>query len=228
MNLLRNEKGIALVTVLVLSLIALAIVSTLVYLVIHGTRFSGFFKRYESVREAAYGGAEITAALISNRGNLIIGTLDNADCDPISFTSTCNCGDPDIIGGNSPDTCLCRKLCDPPYTGGTYNWGAVGSGACPVDSVSLDSTSSPDMQFCLASDPLDLMKPIYQVSAKIVDTTKGCTDLSGEDLGGTCVACSDSIFKGPPAPYLYRVEIDSQDSARPDLERARLSVLYAY
>ncbi len=67
---------------------------------------------------------------------------------------------------------------------------------------------------------------IYQVSAKIVDTTKGYTDLSGEDLGGTCVACSDPTLKGPPAPYMYRIEINAQDTTKP--ERGRLSILYAY
>jgi Flp pilus assembly pilin Flp len=70
MKLFRNEKGIALVSVLILSLIALSIIATLVYLVIQGTRFSGFFKRYETAREAGTGGAEITVDLINSRGKL--------------------------------------------------------------------------------------------------------------------------------------------------------------
>ena len=37
--ILRSEKGIALVMVLVISLIALAIVSTMLYFVLQGTRF---------------------------------------------------------------------------------------------------------------------------------------------------------------------------------------------
>lgn len=228
MNIIRNEKGIAFVTVLILSLISLAIIATLIYLVTQGTRFSGFFKRYETVREAAYGGAELSAALILNRGNLVINTLDNAVCDPINLNSSCNCGDPDDPDDNRDSlgnrTCLCDKLCSPTYTGATYNWAT----SCGASGITLDPTDSPDMPFCLASDPTDLTKPIYEVSAKIIATTQGSTDLSGEDLGGTCVACTGSTLKGIPAPYLYRIEINSEDSARPDLERSRLSVLYAY
>lgn len=219
MKILRNEKGIALVTVLVLSLIALAIISTLVYLVIQGTRFSGFFKRYETAREAAYGGGEIVAALIKNRGQLSITglTLSSSSTGSGGFLS-CNCGDPDVAGDNTPDTCLCRKLCDP-----TSDWVSAG-----CDNT-FDPTNNPDIQFDLPADPLNpLSSPIYQVSAKIVDTTKGYTDLSGEDLGGTCVACSDPTLKGPPAPYLYRIEINAQDQDPTKTERGRLSILYAY
>jgi hypothetical protein len=55
MKHLKNEKGIALVMVLVLSLIALAITSALIYLVIQGTKYSGFFKRYEMHARPAWG-----------------------------------------------------------------------------------------------------------------------------------------------------------------------------
>ncbi len=219
MKILRCEKGIALVTVLVLSLIALAIVSTLIYFVTQGTRFSGFFKRYETVREAAYGGGEIVAALIKNRGELDITglTFSSFSTDDNGFIP-CNCGDPDVAGDNTPDTCLCRKLCDP-----TSAWVSAGCNS------TFDPSYYPDIQFELPADPLNpLGSTIYEVSAKIVDTTKGYTDLSGEDLGGTCVACSDPTLKGPPAPYLYRIEINAQDTTKPEWERERLSILYAY
>ncbi len=218
MKILRCEKGIALVTVLVLSLIALAIISTLVYLVIQGTRFSGFFKRYETAREAAYGGSEIVAALIKNRGQLSIPglPLSSSSIDSGGFLS-CNCGDPDVAGDNTPNTCLCRKLCDP-----TSDWVSAGC------NNTFDPTDNPDIQFDLPADPLNPSNPpIYQVSAKIVDTTKGYTDLSGEDLeGDPRVTGSDLTLKGPPAPYLYRIEINAQDTTKP--ERGRLSILYAY
>ncbi len=210
---LKSEKGIALVMVLVLSLIALAIVATLVYLVIQGTKSSGFLKRYESAREAGMGGTELAAALISNRGNLVIpGFPSDPNCDPINFTDLCNCGVPDVFGDNTPNTCLCRKLCDP-----TTSWLAAGCDA------SFDLTINPDMRFCLPG----IGGNQYQVSAKIVDTTLGNSDLSGEDLGGTCVACGGGEIPVSPAPYLYRVEINSQDAARV-IERSRLSVLYGY
>lgn len=210
-----NEKGIALVMVLVLSLIALAIVSTLVYLVIQGTKFSGFYKRYESARESGVGGSEIAGALIHNRGNLVIPTL-------VNFPNLCNCNDPDNCDDNRDSlgnrTCLCDKLCNPPYCGGTYKWTVAGCG------TSLDPTSNPDMQFNLSG----LGGTNYQVSVKIIDTIRGNSDLSGEVLGGTGVVSSNSgQIPAPPMPYLYRIEINSQDATNV-IERARLSGLYAY
>ena len=65
---LRNEKGLALVMVLVLSLIALTIISTLIFMVTQGTKVSGFYKRYSTSLNAGYGGAEIVTSLVNNRG----------------------------------------------------------------------------------------------------------------------------------------------------------------
>jgi len=222
MKHLKNEKGIALVMVLVLSLIALVITSTLVYLVIQGTKYSGFFKRYETAREAGLGGAEIGAALVRSRGNLdILG---------LGLNKRCDCGDPDAVGDNkvvnSDGTlsvpagvyvCLCAKLCDPTYTGVTYNWGTC------TDGTTLDPTAGTDITFTLPGDGTN-----YDVAAKIVNTTLGNSDLSGEELGGTAVVTSTAgVIPSPPMPYLYRIEINTQSSG-PVLERSRLSVLYAY
>ena len=110
MKTLRNEKGIALVMVLVLALISLAIVAALVYMVLQGTKSSGFLKRYESAREAGMGGTELVAALIADRGELVIPTL-------VDFPNRCDCFDTldpndnrDSLGNR---TCLCDKLCSP-------------------------------------------------------------------------------------------------------------------
>jgi hypothetical protein len=228
MKQLRNEKGIALAMVLILSLISLAIVAALVYLVTQGTKFSGEFKRYETAREAGMGGAEITAALIHNRGEMnILG---------LGLTDSCSCGDPDVVGDNtfsdgtaipagSPYICLCAKLCDPTYTDATYNWGAC------TDGTTFDPTANPDIQLDLSSNPLDPSSTQYRVSAKIINTTLGNSDLSGEELGGTSVVSSTAgVIPTPPVPYLYRIEINSEraPSAGTVLERSRLSVLYAY
>jgi Flp pilus assembly pilin Flp len=225
MRFLKNEKGIALVMVLILSVIALAIVSTLLYLVMQGTKTSSSYKRYETALDAGHGGSEIASALISNRGNLVISGLSG-----INFPNQCVCGfdsNPydEVYPLPSPDTCLCRKLCMPAYeSGGTYIWGASGSGACNTAGASMDPTTDYDVQFDLPGSG----SITYQVSGKIVDTTVGVTDLSGEQLScGTGAAYQCGTFSGPPTPYLYRVELNSQDSSHPT-ERARLSILYAY
>lgn len=223
MKLFRNEKGIALVSVLILSLIALSIIATLVYLVIQGTRFSGFFKRYETAREAGTGGAEITVDLINNRGKLpaITGILLT------SFPKGCDCGDPDTAGDNSMVNddgslstlagsyiCLCAKLCD-----ATADWPT----ACDT---TLAATTNPDLSLSLAGIGGDS----YSVNTKIVDTIPGYTDMSGEDLGGAGVVTSSSLtLRSPPQPYIYRVEVDSQNAdPTKRIERSTISVLYGF
>ncbi|NWF75079.1 MAG: hypothetical protein HXY53_00655 [Nitrospirae bacterium] len=224
---INNEKGIALMMVLVLSLIALAIVATLVYLVIQGTKTSGFMKRYESAREAGIGGAEIVGALISNRGNLVIPKGDGEYY--VNLPNQCDCGDPVTPGDNkfsdgssipadSEYICICAKLCDP-----TSNWPATCSSTLdPL--LSTDPYLGDRMQFDLSGLGTDS----YQVSVKIVDTTIGNSSLSGEELGTGGVASSTSgVISAPPMPYLYRIEIDSVNNTT-QTERSRLSVLYAY
>ncbi len=72
----NNEKGIALITTMVLGFIALGFIGALLYLLTTGTNTSAVEKRYTTALEAAKGGAEL---IISN---LFYGTL------------TCNGGNP--------------------------------------------------------------------------------------------------------------------------------------
>ena len=213
--LIRAEKGLALVTVLVLSLICLSVISALLYMVTQGTRFSGFYKRYETAREAALGGAELGTDLILDRGALSIPGLAMASSSG-SFTS-CDCGDPDDPNDNRDNfgagvrTCMCDKLCD-----ATADW--------PGCSMTLDPTDTPDLWFDLTG-----INTTYRVSVKIVDTIRGNSDLSGEELGGTgVVSATTGLITAPPMPYLYRVEINSEDNTGTLEERARLSALYAF
>ena len=68
MKLLRNEKGIALVMVLIFSLIGLAIVSAMLFMLTQGTRISGSLKIYKSGDEAGLGGTFTIAEMIKNKG----------------------------------------------------------------------------------------------------------------------------------------------------------------
>ena len=58
MRIIKNEKGIALVLVLILALIGLAMVSTLIFMVTQGTTLSGAMRFYRTADEAATGTAE--------------------------------------------------------------------------------------------------------------------------------------------------------------------------
>lgn len=74
LGVFSNEKGIALVMVLILSAIALAIMSGLVYMVISGTQISGIQKRYKTALEAGIGGRDAMFEVIRTRGNTDIPT----------------------------------------------------------------------------------------------------------------------------------------------------------
>jgi len=204
-------------------LICLSVISTLLYLVIQGTRFSGFYKRYETAREAALGGADLGADLILDRGALTVPGLAITTATG-SFTG-CDCGDPDDPTDNRDNfgagvrTCLCDKLCD-----ATADWTGAGSLCTNPDDMSFDPTTNPDLEFDLAG-----VNTTYRVSVKIVDAIRGNSDLSGEDLGGSGVVASTSgLITAPPMPYLYRVEINSEDNTGTLEERARFSALYAF
>ena len=211
------QKGIALATVLVLTVISLSIVATLVYLVTQGTRFSGFHKRYATALEAGTGGAELIMMLIHYHGD-----INSSDFAGLNLTTTsgafgsCDCGDPLVFNDTTPSSCLCRKLCDP-----TDIWVAAGCSNSYINSSDI-KTSFPDLQLDLTGTGRT-----YRVFTKIVDTTIGNTDLSGLNLGGSGVVNSSGTISPPTSPYLYTIEIISEDSAQA-IEQSRLSVLYAY
>ncbi|WP_457601001.1 hypothetical protein [Hydrogenivirga sp.] len=53
-----NERGIALITTLILGLIALVVIAALMFMLITGTQISGISKRYSGALEAAKGASE--------------------------------------------------------------------------------------------------------------------------------------------------------------------------
>jgi len=113
LQVFSNQKGIALILVLVLSAIALAIMAGLIYMITSGTQISGIQKRYKTALEASKGGADVTFQLISVRG------------------------DPGILNisyfRNISDTCLTDKLIK-----STINWDASCDSAITVSDTSYD------------------------------------------------------------------------------------------
>ncbi|GAB4390741.1 MAG: type IV pilus minor pilin PilX [Thermodesulfovibrionales bacterium] len=69
MNILRNEKGVALLIVMAISVIALAVMSALIYMTTSGTQMSGMQKRYKTALEASKGGAGIVFDYVGRRGS---------------------------------------------------------------------------------------------------------------------------------------------------------------
>ena len=215
---LLNEKGIALVMVLVLSALALAIMSALIYMLVAGTQTTGIQKRYKSALEAGLGGGELTFQLIGIRGEssgqtAFLNSLQNAGigtaADIIKTPAACN-----GTSGSATYTGFTAKLMT-----GTSTW----SGACN-SSITIDPEipTSYDMVF-----DLGIIGTTYRVYAKIVDTVEGNT---GGDTGlwkSGVVSASTGEVAAQTRPYLYTIEMVAENPYNPD-ERSKLSVLYQY
>ncbi|HXX57426.1 MAG TPA: hypothetical protein VEI96_05440 [Thermodesulfovibrionales bacterium] len=200
MELLKNERGIALTMVLVLSAISLAVMAALLYMVTAGTQLTGMEKRYNTALEAGKGGKDIAFQFIGSRGN------------------------PGVPGINliqqASNNCLTDKL-----TKATANWTNCGASSTSL-TIDPSSPSTYDIEFTLGNAAPNQ----YKVTEKIVDTVEGN---SGPDTGlvkNAVVLSVPGEITVMSIPYLYTIEIDSENLSQPAdrRERAKLSVLYEY
>lgn len=210
MKYLNNDKGIALVTSLMLTLLTLTISMVMLYMVLQSTQMSGAHKRYKNSLDAAVGGVDIVTMdalpyLIGFAADPTADTLIDRLNASMNLSATTEVS----------DACFQAKLT-------SKIWGA----ACGTASSNVNPKDTPDMTFTLQSQVPGFSAPSgFKVYTKIVSTTPGSTDMSGRNLEG------QSTTGAPPgdvgAPYLYRIEVSSEKVTNP-LERANLSVLYAY
>lgn len=224
LSVIRNEQGIALVMVMILSLIALATMSGLIYMVTSGTQISGIQKRYTTALEAGKAAKDVAYQVInlkayeSNISDLmtdISGYITTPDACAVANTayilpddSTCADHIADCSANTYPGLCVKLTLPTECWTG------------CDSD-LTIDATdaASFDMTFDLGN---------YTAHAKIVDTVFGNSSPSTETLGdGKGVVDSGNEITSSHVPFLYTIEVDAQDTANP-AERARLSILYQY
>jgi hypothetical protein len=216
-SIVRNEKGIALVMILILASIALLIMAGLLYMITSSTQISGMQKRYKSGLEAGIGGAEIAYQFIALRGDnpaSLITLLSSIN--PVITTPTACVGTGDF---SALPPGLATKLMAP-----TTSWGTSCNSTMSIDpSIACTSTScSYDMQFELGTSPDQ-----YRVYAKLVDTVEG-NSAPDYGLGGKGVVVSGSSeVVVVSMPYLYTMEMDAQNTVNPS-ERAKLSILYQY
>lgn len=221
MNLLKENKGMALVTSLMLTLISLTIVMYLLLMITSSVKISGTNKRYRTALEASYGAADIVIKEVLP--TIFTATLSNSLTTP--STATSGLYPSSLYYTQGTDACLMDKLTKPPA-----QWGD----AC---SKTSDPKTTPDFSLRLNSTSND---STFTVFAKIVDSVcpdkrpypEGkCTgsDLSGFELldGGQGTTGGASGVTPQAMPATYRVEIAGEKTNNP-LEKSQLSVLYAY
>lgn len=197
----KEEKGVALVTALLMMVISLAIAVAVLYLITRGTTVSSLTRQYHTAHEAAFGGAEFSTKEIVAR--VIAGTQ-------LSALGNYN----NSFFPNVTDACFNNKLLL-----ATADWGCSSS--------SLDVANTSDFRITLQGTA---SKANFDVFVKIVSTVPGNSNLSGNDLdSGNAVASGSSsgVTSPPSMPYKHQIEIQAQRSASPD-ERANLTGLYLY
>lgn len=223
-SILSNNKGIALVTSLMLTMISLGIVMALFYMITQSMKISAATKRYRNATEATYGGGELVAFdIIGNawKNYSSAGGMSN------SLTTTySNIG----LSVTTADNCLTQKLSSP-----VSNWTSCSSPQKSMDITTIKST--PDLTFLLnGTTP----QQNYKVYAKIVDTTSGNTDISSSallsisDSEGLISASGSGYNKTGTGgvsiqhiPFGYRIEVQGEKETNA-IERSNVTVLYAY
>jgi hypothetical protein len=215
MKHLRNERGMALATALMLTLLSLALILAVLYYLTQATQQSAASKRYKNVLEATGGGAEFFSKELlpqiftgTSTGDL----LNNVNYQQIGLS----------FGAYS--SCLKQKI-----NNSTANWNTTlcGGAATKIN----DPKVAPDVTFKLNALP---SQPKFQVFAKVVDTVAGNSDTSGYSNGmldsgsGVAYAGSTGSSIAPMhVPALLTIEVHGERETNPK-EKARLSVVYSY
>jgi len=198
---LHNNKGIALVTSLMLTLLSLTIILALLHMMGQGANISGASKRYKTSLEAAYGGNEI---IVKDVFPMIMQNMST-----LTFTGQ-------FTGINmlnpSGNACLKAKLTLP-----TSGWPSGCSGTANIK-------QSPDLSFNLLGSSGSSSFTVY---SKIIDTVKGNSDTSGLELDTHSVAETTPYLTPQHLPFVYRVDVQGERTVN-SAERAILTVLYAY
>lgn len=216
MRMLRNEKGIALVTALMFTMISLGIVMLLLSSIIQGTKLTAASKSYKNSLEASFGGVELIAKNIMPA--LYGGTTE------AGLVASLTGVDFQVPSGN----CFTQK-----WSKSSLDWDVA---ICGADNKTFNPIQAPDLTFTLkaTNDAVGFM-----VYSKIVDTRCGgntsllqpCSnsDSSGVDYldGGGGVTASTGAVTPQHRPAYYRIEVQGERAANVR-EKTQLSVLYAY
>lgn len=183
--LFNNERGVALMVVMILAVILLGIMASLVYMLVASTQVSGIQKRYKTALDASKGGADVAFEMIATRGLL--------DISGLTIQMPTNASD-----------CLKAKL-----NSQTSTWSSKCTSPSLSGQINTADSMSYDLFFTLGTTAQ------YDVYAKIVDTVNGnsAADLGLQKQG--VVSSNTGEVQAVSKPYLYTLEIQAQNRANP-------------
>lgn len=212
-KLFLNDKGFALVMVLLIAVVVLGVTSALLYMITVETRISGMEKKH-MIALAATGEAGIVSQIISARGPAIDAAL--AAATGVNFQDITPVACQTDMSATLSDGTVCSAI-------GSYT-GLTAKINLPTGCwLTCDST--------LTINPLtgvyDFSYDVgaYRTYGKIVDVARGNTG-GDRDLIKTGVVIAEQ-GQTKPVSYLYTIELEAQAITNP-LERMKLSVLYQY
>jgi hypothetical protein len=220
MKRFNNERGIALVTALLLTLISLTFVMAVLYMLTQGIKTSTSTKHYATALEATYGGVDFFTK------DALPQMLTSASSAFNSTTITNLYPTLNMTMPNTSNGCMQAKL-----TSTSASWLGAGCAAANLSSNIALLPTTADMTFTF---PGTTGSSAYTVYSKIVDTAIGNTDTSAYASGGLLSGAgvgSGSGVGGHTAstkiPYLFTVEVQAQAAANPQ-ETTRVTLLYAF
>lgn len=207
MRTIQNDRGIALVTALLITLMALAIIFGLLYAIMQGTKTQASQKTYRSSVEATYAGSEVML-------NEILPRIFNSET-PAAIKSSLSTIALEYTS-KADGTCLKDKLFK-----GPSDWGTNCSASTATN---VNPRVAPDVKFELQGQGGNN----FVVYSKIVDTIPGTPYLpSGPQLEGQGVLSSAGTGTSSGQHYVYRMEIAGERKVNP-AEKGEISVLYEY
>jgi hypothetical protein len=207
MKLIRNKRGVALVTALLLTLITLCIIAGVFYALTQNIQSAASQKIYRSSVEATYGGSELMVKEILPR--LFSGESPSAIKTSLSSINM-------EFYSKADGSCLQDKLLNAP-SGWSTNCSAA-------NATIVDPKVAPDVKFELNGQSGNK----YVVYSKIVDTIPGTPYLPpGPQLEGGGVTAPGGTGTSSGQHYVYRMEISGERKVNPS-EKAEVSILYEY
>lgn len=214
-----NDKGFALVMVLLIAAISLAITAGLIYMITAGTQMSGGKRGYERCLVSA-SEEEIVPAIIKTRDGNLDATLATAINYNTTTPVTCATG-----AGSLPDGTSCADIGN--YTGIATKLKLPRACWASCDnSLAIDTTSPSTYDFSFEGGGCITY-------GKIVDATMGNTQsdpgVTGElvKTGVVLEGINPNAGSRSTIPYLYTVELHVQNISSPT-DKVKLSILYGF
>lgn len=201
-SIIRNEKGVALITALVVAVIGMLITASLLIMVDTGTWFSGSQIRYLKALSAAHGGMQFFAREVLQR------CLQSKNLSSLSSYDALN---------------LTAQISDAKFKGKLETTGTVDDGY-PDAAVAIATTDTVDTTITLSFSNT----PNMAITSGILSTARGNSSQSSNNLvSGGVVNNQSNTITPQQIPYTYQIATEAKGSVNSG-ESATLDSLYIY